>query len=401
MATQDQVESTIQDVLGCAPFTGPLKFTFFRVPIKTWLMRQGWNGKVISTMTQMETTQIYTDFDAATSLALKYGQPTMAMDRGRRFAAAPYVPKDQGVIRMLRRKAARGNGAPISAFDEEVDESGISEARVQELIAKHVAAIKPAEVVIKVVADGGKAVEVKGTKHPKLVTLAKVMASRMRNGFTPNVWIYGPTASGKTHAAEQIAEAMKRKFYMHGAMSMSHELMGYKDAGGRYHTTPFRECFEKGGVVLLDECDSWDPAVTLALNGALANGLAAFPDGMIRRHKDCIILAAANTTGSGATAEFVGRNRLDAAFMSRFPIKIEWQRDAAIEKALGGNDVWTGRVMAARARAAAAGIKHSIDPRHTQAGAALLMAGMSMDEAADLTYLAGLNEAQRRSVEGK
>jgi cobaltochelatase CobS len=141
--------------------------------------------------------------------------------------------------------------------------------------------------------------------------------------------------------------------------------------------------------------------VTLALNGALANGLSAFPDGMVRRHKDSIFVAAGNTVGSGATAEFVGRNRLDAAFLSRFPVKIEWPRDPAIEKAIAGNDAWASRVMTARARAASAGIKHAIDPRHTQAGAALIAAGMSMDEAADLTYLAGLPDAQRRTVEGK
>src|SRR6185436_13931792 len=97
-----------------------------------------------------------------------------------------------------------------------------------------------------------------------------------------NIWVYGPTASGKSHVCEQIAEALKLKFYVQGAMSMAHELMGYKDGNGKYHSTPFREGFEKGGVVLLDECDSWDPAVTLALNGATANGVSAFPDGMVR-----------------------------------------------------------------------------------------------------------------------
>jgi cobaltochelatase CobS len=222
----------------------------------------------------------------------------------------------------------------------------------------------------------------------------------MTNGFVPNVWIFGPTASGKTHAAEQIAGAMGMKFYVHGAMSMTHELMGFVDAGGTYHRTPFRDAFEHGGVCLLDEVDSWDGQVTLALNGALANGQCAFPDGMVKRHKDCIILAAGNTVGSGATADFVGRNRLDAAFLSRFAVKIDWPRDPAIEYAIAANDAWTKRVIAARQRAEAAGIKHLIDPRHSQAGAALIRAGMTMDEAAELTYLAGLADAQRRTVEG-
>jgi len=238
-------------------------------------------------------------------------------------------------------------------------------------------------------------------KHPKLPIIAKAMASRMTNGFHPNIWLGGQTAAGKSHVVEQIADAMGHKFYVHGAMAMSHELIGYCDAGGTYHPTGFRHCFEKGGVVLLDECDSWDPAVTLALNGALANGVAAFPDKMVRRHKDCIIIAAGNTFGAGATSEFVGRNKLDAAFMSRFAVKIQMERDPRIELAIaGGNAAWVERVTKARANAAAAGIKHLIDPRHSQAGAALIAAGMTMDEAAELTYLAGLPEAQRRTVEG-
>ncbi len=248
---------------------------------------------------------------------------------------------------------------------------------------------------------GEEIVKIEGAQHLKMKTLAAACASRMGNGFVPNIWLYGPTASGKTHAAEQLAEAMGMKFYMHGAMSMAHELMGFVDAAGNYHRTPFRDAFEDGGIVLWDEVDSWDGQVTLATNAPLANGQCAFPDGMVKRHKDCIIIAAGNTLGSGATADFVGRNRLDAAFLSRFATKIHWPRDPAIEYATAGNDAWVKRVIAARNRAEAAGIKHLIDPRHSQAGAALIRAGMTMDEAAELTYLAGLADAQRRTVEGR
>lgn len=398
MAT-NVIESTIQDVIGCAPFTGTDKFRFWRVPIKTWLMRQGWNGKVISNMTETEKSDIYTDFNKATELALKYNQPPLALDRGRRFAAAPYAPKDGAVINMLKRRQRFG-GSPVVGPDiEEQDESGVNEARVVDLIAKHVAALKPVETIIKVV-QADKVKVVKGAKHPKLAMLIKVASSRMLNGFRPNIWLFGETASGKSHAAEQVAEALGLKFYAHGSMGMAHELMGYKDGGGKYHRTPFRDAFEHGGVVLLDECDSWDPMVTLALNGPAANGISSFPDGMIRRHKDCVIIAAGNTVGAGATAEFVGRNRLDAAFMSRFAVKMEWPRDPSIELAISGNAQWVDRVVKARDRAKVAGLKHAIDPRHSQAGAALIAAGLSMDEAAELTYLAGLTEAQRRTVEG-
>jgi hypothetical protein len=309
-------------------------------------------------------------------------------------AAAPAapVPADKAAkLAALLAELASGNAAPLD------------ERRVIELIAEHAprpeTSIIRHEVTLRTASD---AVVISGSVHPRLGMLTKAMGSRMGNGFAPNVFLVGPTGSGKTHAVEQVADAMGRGFYMHGAMAMSHELLGYKDANGNYHTTPFREAFEKGGVVLCDEMDSWDAAVTLAMNAALANGQCAFPDGMVKRHPDCIIVAAGNTHGTGPTAEFVGRNRLDAAFLSRFPVKIEWPRDPAIEVSLAGNHpAWARRVMAARERAAAAGLKTLIDPRHTQAGAALLDAGMAAEEVAELTYLAGLTADQRRTVEGR
>ena len=242
--------------------------------------------------------------------------------------------------------------------------------------------------------------KVDGHSHPKLATLLRALSVKQANGFAVNVFLVGSTSSGKTHGAGQAAKALGRSFGAHGAMMMQHELMGFIDANGHYHRTPFRDAFENGGVVLLDEVDSWDASVTLSLNAALANGYASFPDGMIARHPDCIIIGGANTHGTGATAEYVGRNRLDQAFISRFPVRIEWNPDPALEVAISGNPEFARRVQAARERARSAGLKHLIDARQMQAGAALIAAGFTSDEAADLTYLAGLSKEQRRMIEG-
>lgn len=255
-------------------------------------------------------------------------------------------------------------------------------------------------VRIEVGRADGSVGKVEGHSHPKLATLLRALSVRQANGFAVNVFLVGSTSSGKTHGAGQAAKAMGRTFGAHGAMMMQHELMGFIDASGHYHRTPFRDAFENGGVVLLDEVDSWDASVTLSLNAALANGYASFPDGMIPRHPDCIIIGGANTHGTGATAEYVGRNRLDSAFLSRFPVRIEWNPDPALEVAISGNPEFARRVQAARERARASGLKHLIDARQMQAGAALIAAGFTSDEAADMTYLAGLSKEQRRMVEG-
>jgi cobaltochelatase CobS len=239
-----------------------------------------------------------------------------------------------------------------------------------------------------------------GHQHPQFPRLCRALSARQADGYAPSVWIAGPAGSGKTHAAKTFAKAAGLAFHYNGALSMPHELLGFIDAGGRYHRTPFRDAYEHGGVYLFDEVDASDNAALLALNAALANGRASFPDAQVERHADCTIIATANTWGLGATADYVGRAKIDAAFLSRFPVRLSWDYDVALEQAISGDVAFARRVQAARARARAAGLKVLIDPRATMAGAALLAAGFASDEAAELTYLANLSADQRRIVEG-
>jgi cobaltochelatase CobS len=273
-------------------------------------------------------------------------------------------------------------------------------AIVQDEINKALANIPTIKIELK--RHDGTEHKTEGMHHPQFPVLLKVLSARDPSGRVPNVWLAGPTATGKTTMAEKAAEALGLPFYMHGAMEMAHELLGFVDAGGTYHETQFVKCFRNGGVVLLDEIDSWESGATLALNAALANGQMSLPNAsMLKRHGDCIVIGAGNTWGNGATAEFMGRKKLDAAFLSRFPVKLQIDYDVALEQAFTGNKAWARRVQAARARARSVGLKHVIDPRHSLAGAALIAQGFSADEAAKLTYLAGLAPEQVEQVEGR
>lgn len=243
--------------------------------------------------------------------------------------------------------------------------------------------------------------DVSGHQHPQFKRLLTAAASRNVEGHHPNIWLAGPAGSGKTYAGKMVAKALGLPFVFNGALANAFELLGFIDAGGTYHRTAFREAFENGGVYMFDEVDGSDNSALLALNAALANGAAQFPDGCIERHKDCIILASANTWGLGATAEYVGRSKIDAAFLDRFGVRFHWDYDAALETAISGNEGFARRVIAARERARQAGLKVLITPRASQAGAALIAAGMKDDEAAELTYLANLTADQRRIVEGR
>lgn len=237
-------------------------------------------------------------------------------------------------------------------------------------------------------------------RHPMLETLVRAVSARKPDGSRLNVWLAGPAGSGKTTGARMAAQALGLEYAAHGAMGMVHELLGFVDAGGRYHETAFARLYRTGGVCLLDEVDASDPNVTLALNGALDNGAALLPTGeMVQRHPDFVCIAAANTWGNGATAEYVGRNRLDGAFLQRF-VALAWNYDEALETAICGNPDWARRVQKARAAASKAGLKVIISPRASVHGAALLRAGLDADTAARMTYLSGLTDAQVAQIEG-
>ncbi len=132
--------------------------------------------------------------------------------------------------------------------------------------------------------------------------------------------LIGPAGSGKSTCCEQIAKALDLTFYLQNGVTGTHELTGFVDAHGRYQTTPFREAFEKGGLILIDEVDTSEAGALKWINTGLANGYAVFPDSgnPLKRHSNFRIVIAANTFGTGADRMYVGANQLDASTLDRF-----------------------------------------------------------------------------------
>ena len=238
-----------------------------------------------------------------------------------------------------------------------------------------------------------------GYQHRNFPRLLKACTARDPSGHRLNVWLAGPAGTGKTTAARNVAKALNLAFYAVGTSDNKYEVTGFTDANGRIVDTAFKAAYRDGGVILLDEVDGWFPNALLALNAATANGVALFPDGMIPRHNDCVIICAANTYGQGGVTEYVGRMKQDAAFLDRF-VKIAWPIDEDLELALSGNPEWCKRVQKLRKAAADKGLKVLITPRATIYGASLIAAGFTMDEAAEMTIRNGMTDEQWRSIGG-
>lgn len=292
----------------------------------------------------------------------------------------------------LRAAIARTLAANVNATNE-----------VFAQVANEIGALKAAQGITVVIhnTETGKVDTTKlPRQHKQFTRLLNRCAVKDKDGNRLNLWIAGPAGSGKTSAAMSVAKALNLPFRFSGAVRDEFKLIGFTDATGKTVRTSFREIWEHGGVFLKDECDGSDEAALLTLNAALANGWCDFPDGCIKRHPDCIIIAAANTWGNGATHEYVGRTKLDAATMDRF-VRIAWDYDTEMELDTCANRAWAEQVQRYRNNARAAGVHCVISPRASYTGAALLAAGAPEAEVIEELVTPGMTPENVAKVLGR
>lgn len=177
-------------------------------------------------------------------------------------------------------------------------------------------------------------VERKRTKELLHKEFEKVL-SIVNNKFP--VYLSGPAGTGKTTIASKVAETLELEFYMNIKLTDVFELIGFIDAKGNYVETEFYKAFTQGGLYFIDEIDSSDPSVLVAINAAIANRKMVFPNGTVDAHENFCIIVAGNTNGSGANENYNTRNLIDAATLDRFII-LNIDYDERIEKEVAGGD---------------------------------------------------------------
>jgi MoxR-like ATPase len=212
-----------------------------------------------------------------------------------------------------------------------------------------------------------------------------------------NVYLHGPAGSGKTTMGEQCAKAFGLEFYFTGKVDSEYSLLGFT-TGPVVVRTPFREAFERGGLFLFDEMDRSDSSAVVAMNAALANGVCAFPDGIVKRHENCKIMGAGNTVMGGASRLYQAAQQQDASSIDRFAF-IEFDYDEELERSFSTNAKWVAYVQAVRHAVADRGLDHLVTPRATIEGCKLLAIGLPWDRVASLWVYKGLDKATRAQLE--
>jgi MoxR-like ATPase len=217
-----------------------------------------------------------------------------------------------------------------------------------------------------------------------------------------NVALVGPAGTGKSYMARQIAKDLGRDFYVNGAMMSKYDLIGYCDAHGEYHATPAYDAFTKGGVHCFDELDASAPEAVVAFNGMTDDQpFYTFPCGQRDQHDDYVALACMNTYGNGASADYVGRFKQDAASMSRF-VRVYIDYDKRIERSLAGKNAdILQRVWDLREACTRLAIRHIVSTRMVLFGAKAREAKATRKEIDRDVLFAGLDDNALQQIKAQ
>lgn len=328
---------------------------------------------------------------------------------------------NQGAVDTIARAAANTAKAEVAralelilkvtkANDELVRINKTLEEKIDDL--KAAADAKPRTIIVK-------RYETKEKELPGEYCLPKEFDTiKQLAEMRKNILLVGPAGCGKTTTAKILSDVMGLRFGSIGCSGSTTESHFFgkgtpniQKGTTDFHGTEFLECFEKGGVYVIDEIDAMDSNVLLSLNTALANGYCSVPNRVknprAEMHKDFICIATANTFGKGANRVYSGRNQLDEASLSRFRIgMIETYYDKEIERALCPDQDLLDLLWAIRSDIEKAGLRRVMDTRYVKDAYAMrakcdwtferitktYVQGWTADEIAKLTCLKAKQE---------
>lgn len=245
----------------------------------------------------------------------------------------------------------------------------------------------PKAITVSIERSNAPTITLEGSQHFRLPGLIELVSDLRAWGVPDPVCLVGPAGTGKTHSARSLAEALGIPFYTTsiGPATMESRLIGYMDANGKMVRTPIREAVEFGGVCLIDEFDAGSPQSLLVLNALTANSHIGFADGVIARHKDLVIIFAANTYGRGA-ADGYKRSAQDRALLDRIAW-YAWPIDPALELSMiNGDRRSQDYIQALREALKTAKVDLYLSPRATRRFACLIGNGRTFEHAREVAF---------------
>lgn len=252
------------------------------------------------------------------------------------------------------RKSAEAANEMVSAVRKELEEAKGKERIVKVVVEHHRGPKKTTKEYVQ-------------TFHSKFEKLLKLAKAR------ENIFIYGPTGSGKSYIGKQMADVLGLPFYFVSCSQGTSEaalvgrLLPGQGGNFEYWESEFVKAYENGGVFLIDEIDAADANVLLVINTALANGRFAIPrreKPYAERHPDFVCIAAANTLGTGSDRMYSGRSKLDVSTLSRFGIgKVLIDYDENVEKTLCPDEALRSHLLRYRKAINANRLERAMDSR--------------------------------------
>lgn len=285
----------------------------------------------------------------------------------------PTDPMSMVVLDLIRRYGHKVLQLP--EIDATLDEEAV-EAIVRKLMSR------PSFTVTVQDSNGATTHEIEGLAHKSLGQMLRLAGAGIEN-----MMLVGPSGTGKTTAAKQLAEALGRKFFLLcGSPGTSpSDLQGMVLLDGRPVKMGFVEAFESQEPMLLciDEMDKLDPGILSTLNSALSLGrldVYSRAENPVAYRGDVLFVATANTWGHGPSRTFVSSQQQDAATLDRFTGGQLWvDYDADLESRLGPAPLvkW---VQDLRLRVEKAMLPYQVTTRWIVQGARLMASGFSLEE---------------------
>jgi energy-coupling factor transporter ATP-binding protein EcfA2 len=304
--------------------------------------------------------------------------PGELMQRALAMLAPAVAPLDEDAVRV------------IVAEEIEKAPAKMDESAIRALVASEVATAMPRTVRVEIV-NADKVTKTEG-QHYLFPLVVKLISAGVP------VMLCGPAGSGKTTLAHNVARVLEKQFEFnsYGPGMSEAKLLGYKDAGGSYHSTALIRMAKAGGVYLADELDRADGAIVTTLNSLLANGQISTPEGCFEKHSEFVFIAGTNTAGTGANDLYTAAQEQDAALLDRLfflsmpydealeeracGLSLTPQKEIAIDA--GGvvtAEKWLLAVRAARQVCADRQMRHTISPRASIMGARLCAQSIGID----------------------